>query len=371
MSFLLFLSRSRPASPVLEQAQKLIDSGMNWDALMAEAGRHGTSGFIYKNLQALENIPRKVLARFDNVHNQMLRHNVMLASEADRLLDALNAKGVEVITLKGPLTAEMIFGDIGLYPSGDIDMLIKVEDIDLVVGCLESEGYQLNDKGFDTYRDFYIKELYHISLSNGRYTVEPHWNLFFRYFTTPPEFWWEDSRTVIKADREYRFLSPEKDILYNSFRIFTKNFFPLRFLVMVAELIRFYEDEIDWDLMCRCARRYRFENVLGTVLLMSADLLGAKVPAEYARTRGGRSKLLYNMSVNMMFSETVPHPFHKIALVFMRDDIAGAARVILRRLFPSMGEIISRYKLSEGSPKAVIYYLLNPFFLYTRRRNRI
>ncbi len=90
-----------------------------------------------------------------------------MVSELDRLIDGLNKKGIEVISLKGATASEKIFGDIALYPSGDIDILIKVEDIDSVRKFLEADGYTLNDKCFDEYRDYFIRELYHISLSKG------------------------------------------------------------------------------------------------------------------------------------------------------------------------------------------------------------
>jgi len=359
---LLCLSRVKPGSSVLKQAQTIIDEGIDWSLLVAISGKHGTFNLVCRNLKELKGVPPDVLSKLEKSYYATLHKNILNLSELDRIIDRLNSAGVEVISLKGPATTEKIFGDPGLYPSDDIDILIRVGDIDAMKGFLESDGYTLLDKGFDDYRDFFIKELYHISLSKGRYTIEPHWNLFFRYFTTPPEFWWEDSRPVTRGGRSYWFLSPEKNILYNSFRLFLKSFFPLRFMVMVAELIRFYQDEIDWELMSCYARRYGFENVLGTVLLMSVDLLGAKVPGKYANVKNLRSRILYKMSLKIMLSGTVPHPVHKIALAFMKDDFVGAIGVVLRRLFPSMGEIVSRYQLSVHSGKAVVYYLLNPFF---------
>jgi len=213
---LFLLSRVDPEAAVLEKAQSLISPTFNWDSFTSLSIKHGTSAIIYRNLLRLKDIPQVVIDKFQNIYNNSLRSNILMVSELDRLIDGMNKTGIEVISLKGATASEKIFGDIGLYPSGDIDILVKVEDIDRVREFLEADGYKLNDKGFDEYREYFIKELYHINLSNGKYTIEPHWNLFMRYFTTPPEFWWKECIIVSSGGRQYKFLSPEKNVLYNS-----------------------------------------------------------------------------------------------------------------------------------------------------------
>ncbi|MEW6107761.1 MAG: nucleotidyltransferase family protein [Nitrospirota bacterium] len=366
-NLLLFLSRVMPEAPILEQAQSLIFSGVDWESLLSISIKHGTSNFIYKNLLKLKHIPQDVLKRFQGINNNTIRSNIRLTSETDRLLDRLNEAGIETIVLKGPITSEKIFGNIGLYPSGDIDMLVKVDDIDRARRSLESEGYELIDKGFDEYRDFFIKELYHISLTNGRYTIEVHWNLFYRYFTAPPEFWWDESMIVASAGRQYRFLSPEKNILYTSFRLFSKAFSPLRFLVIVAEIVRYYKDETDWEKLFSYAGKYKFENVLRVNLRLSHDLLGAPAPERCISIKGLRMKMLHKTVCGMILKGDNLHPLNKVLITFLRDDISGAFKVLIRRMFPSMGEIVSRYKLPADSFKATAYYILNPILVLMNR----
>jgi hypothetical protein len=367
MGLLLFLSRVKPASSVLRQAQTVIDSGLNWDSLMAESARHGTSNLIYKNLLRLENVPQNILDRSGNVYNRTLRHNVRLAAETDRLIDGLNTKGIEVIALKGPLTSEIILGDLGAYPSSDIDILIRVGDIERARDYLEADGYRLNDKGFDAYRDFYIKEMYHTSLSNGQYTLEPHWNLFFRYFTAPPDFWWGESISVHSGEHTYLWLSPEKNILYNSFRIFSKVFDQLRFLVMLAEIIGHYRDDIDWDKLFLYAKIYKFEGVLRIVLKLSHESLGAEVPKSCIVLKQLRARLLYRLIRKMALEGDNDRSLNKILLALLRDDFFGFLQIMCRRVFPSMGEISSRYRLPEHSAKSIGYYLLNPILLIMQK----
>lgn len=366
---LFFLSRVSPKASVLEGAQTLI-SNLNWDSFTALSIKHGTAAIIYKNLLKLKNIPEVVINKFKGIYNNSLRANILMVSELDRLIDGLNKAGIEVISLKGATASEKIFGDIGLYPSGDIDILIKVEDIDRVREFLDADGYVLNDKGFDEYREFFIKELYHISLSNGRFTIEPHWNLFMRYFKTPPEFWWQESIRVSSGEKEYTFLSPEKNVLYTSFRLFSKGFVHFRFLVLIAEIIRHYKDTIDWNKLFGYSRECKFENVLRVTMKLSAELLDAPIPEEYSKLKNLRSNILCRRTAKTLFTEEVAHPLDKALFAFLHDDLSGHFKVLLHRIFPPMGEIVSRYMLPSGSGKAVAYYILNPVMLLMRKHQR-
>jgi len=363
---LFLLSRFEPAASVLEKAQALIPA-VHWDSFVSLAAGHGVSGLVYKNLLKMKNVPEEWLARFRNTYQSTLRDNVLLATETDRLFDLLTFRGIEVIPLKGTVTAELIFGDIGLYPSGDIDILVPMKEISMVKEILAAEGYHLKDSGFDEYKDFYIQQLYHISLSSSRFTVEPHWNLFMRYFTAPPEFWWEESVSVFLGGRRYRFLSPERNILYTSFRNFYKGFTPLRFLVLTAAIIRHYKDEIDWEKLFGYAGTFHFENVLRVNLKLCKDFLDAPVPLQYACIKGQRIKILYRLITKMVLSANDIHPLHKAGLLLLRDDLKGISRILLRRLFPPMGEIVSRYRLTPGTGKAVAYYAFNPMLLLLKK----
>lgn len=182
---LLLLSRVDPDAYVLENAQAVISGDLNWGMFTSLSIQHGTAAMVCKNLLERQNVPAEVRDRFRGIYHNNLKSNILRISELDRVIDILEKGDIDVISLKGASASEKVFGDIGIYPSDDIDVLVKVPDIDRVRKILEADGYKLNDIGFDEFRDYFIKELYHINLSKGHFTIEPHWNLFMRYFITP------------------------------------------------------------------------------------------------------------------------------------------------------------------------------------------
>src|SRR4030043_1231824 len=112
-TYLLFLlSRVSSAAFALEKAQALI-STLNWDSFTSLSIKHGTSAIIYKNLFKLNDIPQDILNKFEGIYNNSLRSNVLMISELDRLIDELNKKGIEIISLKGATASEKRFGVFG------------------------------------------------------------------------------------------------------------------------------------------------------------------------------------------------------------------------------------------------------------------
>jgi hypothetical protein len=89
--------------------------------------------------------------------------------------------------------------------------------------------------------------------------------------------------------------------------------------------------------------------------------------------RGIRARAMYRVVLMILRANTEPHPFRKMMLAFLRDDLAGAFGVLFRRLFPSKGEIVSRYRLPSFSLRATVYYFFNPLLLLVKRgqKNRI
>lgn len=368
---LFLLSRTHPGQGTLEEAQALINKGLNWEGFISLSMQHGTAAIVYKNLPELRSVPVVVCERLRGIYHNSLKFNILMISELDRIIDRLEGARIDVISLKGASASENIFGDIGLYPSSDIDILVKIENIDTVMKILESDGYRLNDMGFDEYREFFINNRYHVSLSNAQFSVEPHWNLFMRYFRTPPEFWWEENITVPSENRTYRFLSPEKNILYNSFRLFSHAFNFLRFLTLISEIIRYYHAEINWEKLFAYAKRLHFENVLSVVLRLSANLLGSPVPVKYLHQRNARCRIFYKYAIRLLMRNDSynnnANTLFKMILVFLSKDLFGAIVIFVRHIFPPMGDIVSRYRVPAGSLRAVGYYLLNPVFLFKKR----
>lgn len=343
---------------------------IDWNYFIDLTNRQGTSAIVYSNLLNFENVPHWVVYKLGSIYHNLLKRNILMISELDRILECLYKRGIEAIVLKGPLASESILHNIGFYPSDDIDILVKIEDVKEVIDFLVNDGYRINMKGFYEYKEFFINEQYHINLSKDYFTIEPHWNLFMRYYNAPREFWWEDSLIIQSNNKNYRILSPERNVLYLTFRFFNKGFRNLRFLLLINETVRYYRDVLDWERLFNYARKFSFESVLRTSLGMCKKIFSLQLPDEYLEVKKLRVNIIKKIINKMLLKEKEPHPINKLLFIFLRDDIVGIFKVILRRVFPSRGEIVLRYGLNPFSYKVYLYYVFNPLLILLRKHEK-
>ena len=67
---------------------------------------------------------------------------MLLYNELQTVLKTFNAAGIDVIVLKGAFLAELVYENIGRRAMGDIDLLVKKEDLEKVKQELIQLGYQ-------------------------------------------------------------------------------------------------------------------------------------------------------------------------------------------------------------------------------------
>jgi hypothetical protein len=152
----------------LPPLEALFDAALHHDVmgLVANALLSGRGG-------ALSEETREGLAIYlEGVRIDVLRAEVQLAG----LLRRFDRSGLAVMPFKGPLLAHSAYADRGLRASRDLDLMVRLEDIDAAVGCLEAAGFThepgLDRDGLAALRR-YAGE--YIMFRRDSLPVEPHW----------------------------------------------------------------------------------------------------------------------------------------------------------------------------------------------------
>jgi hypothetical protein len=363
-SLLLILSKANPLPEDLENTQRIIDTEsnlLNWQLLIKKAIIAQTASLLNVNMKRLKNVPDDVLDKLNGIYQSTVRNNILYSHENEIIISELRKNDVPCISLKGTLASEKIFGNLGLYPVGDIDILVAPEHIEEAKRILVSLGYRqdssLNEKD-------YIKNHYHLpTYIKDSFFVEVHWNLTKRYFKTTPEFWWEDVREVESNGEKYTILSPERYILYSVFRLYSHGFYPSKFLVFVAELINSYHDDINWTALLEYAARYKMDRLVVFTLKLTGELLGSLVPLWILKNNVFAYEYLKRKVISRMFQENIVHTRNMILYLLLQNDPVNFGIIALKRLFPDASEIRMRYGLDHDSRKIYLYYVLNPILL--------
>lgn len=360
---ILLFSRTHPSVHDLEEASSLLKGGLNWDLLINLSNSNGTTPLIYRNLMRL-NLDDEIMNMFKNAYNVCLRNNIINSEGMHRAVALLGEAGIPAISLKGAKASEEIFGDLGLYPSSDIDLLVRPADFERARDVLVRNGWERCEGIIErAYRESH----YHVPYSGNLGLLELHWNLAFKYFRIPPDFWWEGAVDVEQSGLRYKILSPERYILYAIFRLYAHGFRPLKFLVFLSEIVRYYNERVDWQMLLHYASRFGMLNLVIFSLRLSHDLLGCQMVETILEQEVSFYDFYQGKIAKYLFEEE-GFPLYRIGLFAMLlDRRRDACRVLLRRFFPSLGEISLRYGVPLDSRRIYPYYLFNPVLIFFRR----
>jgi len=121
LAWLLLLVRRAEASPGPE-----LHSEIDWERFCFFADYHRLSALVCCRLQPCpDSVPSEVLARLQRSARSTAQQNLRLAGELIRILQRLAAEGIRAIPYKGPALSQLLYGDLSLRPSGDLDILVS------------------------------------------------------------------------------------------------------------------------------------------------------------------------------------------------------------------------------------------------------
>lgn len=358
----LLTAQSSPARGATDSAGDIVrNAGENlkYDRLLHLASRNGVAPFLYRALKETDCVPADILGMLEKSYLAALARNVAQLAETQEILGELKVRGIDAIPLKGALASEMLFHDPGLYASGDIDILVRPRDLDAVKNILTDRGYHYDRKK----EADLLATHYHLAFYTEHHAVEVHWKLSKRYFAIPPDFWWEGTSTMTLGGSEILCLSPERYLMYLILRLFSHNFFPLKFFVLTSELMKKYHDTINGQAFIGGITKYGMRTLTAFTFSLMKDLFGTEAPESLAMARGRKYNLLKSFVINNVFRNLKRPYIGKLLFLSLLDTETDVVRAVARRVFPGREELRLRYKVPEKSKLIYVYYLANPLLL--------
>jgi len=126
--FLADCARPRVADAFVEQLRRRAAAIRDWDACVSRAEQQGLGPLLHAHMRA------GVIAPPDGARRQLwalyIRHreqNRIRLQVLGELLGRFAAAGIPAAVLKGPVLASLVYGDPGLRPMGDLDLLVPME----------------------------------------------------------------------------------------------------------------------------------------------------------------------------------------------------------------------------------------------------
>ena len=250
----------------LRQGGAPSSSSLDWEALLLLAESHGVLPLFYRALSG--RLPADFVARF----RSQWALSLFLARELDNLLGEFERHQIEVLPLKGPVLAELLYGDVSLRPSDDLDLLVHPEDFVRAEALLLQLGFEPIGEADDYHRDYGRNGIFvelHFGIASPsalRFDLAGAWNR---------------AQTRNFYGHAIPFFAPADLILYLSLHGLKHRFARL---VWVLDVVRALEklDGRDSSTLLSHARTHRLKNLLLTSCEIARSNFDVKLPPDVA-----------------------------------------------------------------------------------------
>ncbi|MDA1184682.1 MAG: nucleotidyltransferase family protein [Acidobacteria bacterium] len=268
-----------------------------WQRLLSLAAAHSVRGLVNQRLtdsSVVSLVPANVQRDLRDAARQTAARMLRAQTQIAELVSGFDTASIPVIALKGVHLARAVYPNQTLRAMQDIDLLVPREDLqsatDIALGL-----------GYTPIRPFTVDQEAAAKSHIARLTrpesldVEIHWNITapnVPYSIDPADLW---ARTVpVDVGRcQLLGLSPEQLLLHLcAHASYQHGFeFGIRSLVDVAATLRRFDAELDWELVVRQCRAWRWQRGVGVSLSLARELFGADVPGDaldsFAADTGG------------------------------------------------------------------------------------
>ncbi len=280
---LLCCSRTSLDSETVYRIRGLCRHPIDWKYLTEMASFHRVLPLLYRSLRKadVETVPPKVLEDLrSHSFANALTHS-LLSEELVRLLTLFSKHGVPVVPIKGPALAASVYGDGALRQTGDLDILVRRQDIYKARELLLSHQYrtQLTDDEEKSR----LQSHYHwdFARQDNRFFVELHWALTPRYWQLRLDLESMEAclGTVMLAGQAVPNLASHEMLLILCAHGTKHLWGRLRWVCDVAELLQ-RETRLEWGPLLARAKKIGCQRMLYLGLYLAKQLLQAPLPPE-------------------------------------------------------------------------------------------
>jgi len=276
---LLLAAASNMSAENKEQISRILGGDIDWQYLLYLADFHEITPLIAHNILAdgrSRRVPEPYAERLRKIYSTSLYKNMVLSDELIRVLSIFDQHKIPVISLKGTVLAEQLYGNPALRSVADIDILVQAEKLSPAGAILGELGYQQSALKKTKNHPFHQAPYY----KRGQFplVIELHWDLDNpEVVAIPQEKIWHRVQQVKIQDKIVLVLSPEDTLIYLANNFTKPSNLILKSLCDFTELLKKYNGNMDWNYILASARSWEMEIALYYSLKHAQALLGAPV----------------------------------------------------------------------------------------------
>jgi len=341
-----------------ERLTHLLTLPLDWQSLIERADQHGVSALLHHHLQGLSHVPPSAWEALHDRSRQCVIWNLRLRHELKHLLAVFHRAGIPVMPLKGPVLAELLYGDEGLRPTNDLDLLVQPQDIEKAEFVLVNAGYREavpHEQEADLYHYSFVKE----GADEADIVVELHWDLNKSHIARLDirEIWLSASRGCWQG-QEISTMAPEHLLLYLCLHAVKDGLGSLKHVLDIALVIERFAEALPWETMIESVRVRQIKTQVYLSLLYSCNFFGIALPEDFLARICPRRSMTWCLAQTLLawrggvLHSALPSlgpPLQTLLVCLWEDSLRGKLQHLYRLLFPSRGFRSRRTFLSSST----------------------
>lgn len=335
----------------------------NWQLLLELAATCEVLPLATENLLRLDSntIPRTALSKMAKYYrSEYTLNNIILWNEFRKLHTLAKTKEIPIIPIKGIVLTSLLYNDMGLRRSSDIDILIKKEHLESLTselvqlgypGVAEEEKYQISDRK-NRVVDFHLsfKKDYPIVKSvmlNLHWDILPSSGHLLRLHGTKipsliEDFWRKASIRKI-SNEEVLTLSVEDLFFLSAIELYKDMMFYRHFLLKrnidISRILYLFGKQINWEEIAKRSDIYGIKGLIYYILYANKEIFNNGVlPKEIVdriQPSYGKRIFINSLSDHTNYSEH-KLKLHKLLLYYFISEVilfSNRWKVFFLRLF--------------------------------------
>jgi putative nucleotidyltransferase-like protein len=364
---LLYCARLQPDAGRIKDA---VREGINWETLLDLARQHRVRPLLIRSLKEVcwDAVPSMSRLELESFYRESIVRNLLFTGELLRLLDAFRKQGVAIAALKGPILAEVVYGDLSLREFVDLDILVHEADVCKAEQILTVCGYKCDVPGKDYRSAFFSYYGQQPFQAQTGVIVDLHWRLASKNVALPIQSAavWSRLRNATIVGRTVPTLAQEDLALFLAAHGTMHGWGSLIWLCDFAEFLGKHQ-YIDWATVFEQAQRARSSQPLLLAVFLASSLLDAPAPAELVIKAGD------NAAVRALAEKARLGMLHPTSQGDFGEFLTGLSTYDLwrHRLWPVVSLFMTRtindhWAMPLPKPFWCLYYLTRPFRLAGR-----
>jgi hypothetical protein len=366
------------------EIHRLVFLQLDWKVFLESARWHGVVPLVFNNLKNIperHQIPDEIIEDLKSDYRKNLVRNTIIFAKLDRVLAAFEKHRIQIIPIKGAAFTREIYGDIGLRPMSDIDILVKRADVYHAENVVHELGYK--QVGKTDYHNGYIN-------GDDNFYLEIHWavaspkhpSLIRAVDSKLIGTWWSRALPYNSKFQNILSLNPV-DRIY----LLASHFFKHRFirpnkvfdsrgaLIQLCDMYNvtnYYKNDIDWEKLKIKSRQIGLYKIVGVTLAIVKEIFGLQNDETMDFLNdwklGGLDREIIDLVSKRLFmreDKLAPVPF---AFINAQTEISFQKRFkrIFKEIFPNPEALSSKLKRPIRSRAFYLIYLTRPFILLKR-----